>query len=88
MVDGSGLENRRAERHRGFESHPLRFPPMKDDGQGLERRGQTQWGEELPGGDPQPAGWGSGWLLRSAVPSPSCSSSQELTQLALMGQSF
>ena len=24
VVDGSGLENRRAERHRGFESHPLR----------------------------------------------------------------
>ena len=25
VVDGSGLENRRAERHRGFESHPLRL---------------------------------------------------------------
>ncbi len=25
MVDGSGLENRPAERQRGFESHPLRF---------------------------------------------------------------
>jgi hypothetical protein len=25
VVDGSGLENRRAERHRGFESHLLRF---------------------------------------------------------------
>ena len=25
MVDGSGLENRRPERVRGFESHPLRF---------------------------------------------------------------
>ena len=24
VVDGSGLENQRAERHRGFESHPLR----------------------------------------------------------------
>ena len=24
MVDGSGLENRQAERPRGFESHPLR----------------------------------------------------------------
>ena len=28
VVDGSGLENRRAERHRGFESHLLRFPPL------------------------------------------------------------
>ena len=25
VVDGSGLENRRPERVRGFESHPLRF---------------------------------------------------------------
>ena len=24
MVEGSGLENRRAETYRGFESHPLR----------------------------------------------------------------
>ncbi len=28
VVDGSGLENRRAERHRGFESHLLRFAPL------------------------------------------------------------
>ena len=25
VVDGSGLENRRSESFRGFESHPLRF---------------------------------------------------------------
>ena len=50
VVDGSGLENRRAERHRGFESHLLRFPPMQD-GQHLERRGQFQRREELPGAD-------------------------------------
>lgn len=50
VVDGSGLENRRAERHRGFESHLLRFPPMQD-GLHLERRGQFQSREELPGAD-------------------------------------
>ncbi len=32
MVDGSGLENRQAERPRGFESHPLRqLPPFRQN---------------------------------------------------------
>jgi hypothetical protein len=50
VVDGSGLENRRAERHRGFESHLLRFPPMQD-GLHLERLGQSKWPAVLLGGD-------------------------------------
>jgi hypothetical protein len=28
VVECNGLENRRAERHRGFESHPLRLKQM------------------------------------------------------------
>ncbi len=58
MVDGSGLENRQAERPRGFESHPLRHIFRDQKGQILKyipagsqqiRTPFDRWGAERKG---------------------------------------